>query len=168
MKPLPVDSSAPDFTLMDQIGKPFNLREAVQSKKVLLIFYPTDWGQVCFQELSAFRELQPLFDQAGCQLVAISYNDIISHGLWSERLRLRFPLLCDRLGAVAALFGVQDDDENSFNYGRPQRALIMIDQSMTIVWKWVAPSLWLEPEYNEVLKAATGELGKMIFPYPQM
>lgn len=157
MKPLPVGSLATDFTLTDHAGNPYNLSNVVRNKIVLLIFYPTDWGQICFHELTTFRDMQARFEEANCQLVAISYNDVVSHGLWREELRLNYPILSDRTGEVAASFGVLDGDDESFNQGRSDRALFLIDKNMIIKWSWVAPQIWFEPDYEEVLRAVSGK-----------
>ncbi|MGD0817219.1 MAG: redoxin domain-containing protein [Methanomassiliicoccales archaeon] len=151
---LPVNSSAPDFTLINQVGKPVTMSDLVRLNKVLLIFYPTDWGQLCFHELSTFRDRQSEFEKTGYQLVGISYNDTVSHGLWSEYLKLRFPILSDRDGAVAASYGVLDDDKESFNLGRSDRALFMVNQEMVITWSWVGKYIWFEPDYDQVLRVA--------------
>lgn len=121
---------------------------------VLLIFYPSDWGQVCHRQMITLRDMHSELEDAGYALLGISFNDNVSHGLWAERLRLRFPLLSDRDCAVSAAYGVLDDNEESYNKGRPLRAMFMVNGEMVITWSWVTENLWLEPDYDELLRVA--------------
>jgi peroxiredoxin len=154
MEPLSVNSRAPDFTLLNQVGQPVTLSDLVRLRKVLIIFYPSDWGMTCFHEMSTFRDMQAEFEKAGCQLIGISYNSTHSHGMWHDSLKLRFPLLSDPESKIMTCYGVMTDDVESFNVGRSERALFMVNQDMIITWTWLAKTVWNEPDYQEVLKAA--------------
>jgi peroxiredoxin Q/BCP len=160
MIPLPVGTKAPDFTLPDDRGEPVTLSALIQKGHVLLIFYPADWGFICRNEVVAFRDMQREFETMGVQLVGLSYNDIVSHGLWSTTLKLRFPLLSDHGLTVAKSYGVYDDKLDSFNKDRSERALFLIDRSQNISWSWVASNPWLEPDYDEVIEATTFQTHK--------
>ncbi len=156
MIPIPVGSLAPDFVLTDQQGRPLRMKDVLKDHLVLLIFYPSDWGYVCHQEMISFRDRQTEFEDAGYRLLGISFNDTASHGEWSDVLGLRFPLLSDTRGTVAASYGVLDDDVDSFNKGRSQRALFMVDDRMLITWSWIGKGIWVLPDLDIVLREARG------------
>lgn len=147
---LPVGSVAPDIAVPDERGELFRLSEAVQKGPVLLILYPADWGFICRNEVVEFRDRQAAFEAMGIRLVGYSTNMMVSHALWSDRLQLRFPLLSDPPGEVAAAFGVLDLAEESFNKGRTKRALFLVGKDMRIAYSWHTDDQWLEPDYDEV------------------
>ncbi len=65
-----------------------------------------------------FQERIADFQSIGVRLVGISTDSVMSHGLWSEQLRISYPLLSDKDGTVSAAYGVMDLDADSFNQGR--------------------------------------------------
>ncbi len=60
--PLPVGTTAPDFSLRSTPDQPVSLHE-LRGRPVVLIFYPADWSPVCNDELAVFNELMPEFDR---------------------------------------------------------------------------------------------------------
>ncbi len=150
MIPLRAGAMAPDFIAVDQDGNKFTLSQWMCGACVLLIFYPSDWGFICRNEIVEFRDRQADYESLGIKLLGISTNMVISHGLWSEQLRLSFPLISDPPGDVPAAYGVLDTDEESFNKGRAKRALFLMDWSLTIRYAWVADNPWFEPDYEDV------------------
>jgi len=168
MTMLPVGSRAPDFTLPDQRGSGFRLSEAVAHGPVLLILYPADWGFICRNEIVEFRDRQPVFGAMGVRLVGYSTNMTVSHAVWSDALKLEFPLLSDPSGDVAAVYGVLDVAAESFNRGRTKRALFLVDQRLSILYNWLTEDQWLEPDYDEVEAACRSALaGNMVAPLPE-
>ena len=134
MVPLAIGSRAPEFIVPNERDEGFSLSETVRFGPVLLIFYPADWGFICRNEIVEFRDRQPAFEKMGVRLVGLSTNMIISHAVWSDYLKLRFPLLSDPPGDVAAVFGVLDLAEESFNKGRTKRALFLVDQELKVLY----------------------------------
>ena len=53
--PLPVGTTAPDFTLPDDQGNPVSLK-SLRGKNVVLVFYPRDETPVCTRQLCEFRD----------------------------------------------------------------------------------------------------------------
>ncbi len=154
MIPLPVGSPAPDFVLIEPTGRRALMSEMMGWKGILLVFYPSDWGLVCHWQMVALRDMQSDLEEAGYTLMGVSFNDLVSHGLWAERLKLRFPLMSDRDLAVTKAYGVYDDNEESYNKGRPLRGLFMVSREMIITWSWVTENLWIEPDYDGLLRIA--------------
>jgi len=157
--PLRSGSRAPDFTAPNERGQALTLSEHMAGGHALLIFYPADWGFICRAEVVEFRDRQAEYEQLGINLVGLSTNMVLSHGFWSESLRLRFPLISDPRGDIASAYGVFDDDEASFNKGRTKRALFLVDAEMVIRFAWVTENQWLEPDYDQVMAACKEALG---------
>lgn len=158
MIPLKVGMTAPDFNATDHRGDAFALSQSMRGSPVLLIFYPANWGFICRNEIVEFRDRHNDYRSLGIKLLGISTNMAISHGLWSEQLCLPFPLISDPPGNIAAAYGVLDQDEESFNKGRAQRALFLLDGEMTVRFVWLAKNPWLEPDYDEILIACQSVL----------
>jgi peroxiredoxin len=148
--PVPIGSAAPDFTAQDEKGGEFRFSEALLGGPILLIFYPADWGFICRNEIVEFRDRQAAFEVMGVRLIGYSTNMVISHAVWSDNLRLKFTLLSDPPGDVAAAFGVLDLAEESFNKGRTKRALFLVDRAMRVIYSWLSEDPWLEPDYEQV------------------
>jgi peroxiredoxin (alkyl hydroperoxide reductase subunit C) len=160
LMPLPVGSMAPNFTAPDERDRPFTLSEHLAYGNVLLIFYPADWGFICRNEVVEFRDRQDDFERCGIRLVGYSTNMVVSHGVWSEHLRLRFPLISDPPGRIALAYGVLDTDEDSFNKGRTKRALFLMDRSGIVRYAWVTENQWQEPDYDRVLASCIEALAR--------
>jgi len=154
MIPVPVGSPAPRFQRVDGQGRRTELEGMMGRCGVLLVFYPSDWGQVCHQVMVELRDMRDELESLGRSIVGISYNDVFSHGVWSERLRLNFPLVSDRDCSIAAAYGVLDDDPDSYNFGRPLRAFFLVSQGLIVQWSLVQTDLWPQPDYDAILEAA--------------
>ncbi len=162
--PIAVGSKAPDFTAPGDQGELTTLSELVNGKSVLLIFYPQDWGWVCRTEILEFQSRQNDYEAIGVRLVGLSTNLVVSHGVWSEHLNLRFTLVSDPPGQIAEAYGVLDTDEDSFNKGRTKRALILVDQEMMVRFVWVTDDPWLEPDYDSIFNACSEALERSVSP----
>ncbi len=107
MTKLSVGDSAPDFTLLDQRGKPVRLYELTETKNVALYFYPKDATPGCTLEARAFRDAYDVFVAADTEVVGVSSDSVKSHERFAANERLPFLLLSDRDGMVRELYGVE-------------------------------------------------------------
>lgn len=146
-------SIVPDFELPDDMNAPFQLRERVRSRPLVIIFFPSVWGMMCAVEMSTFRDMLPQFDEAEVQLCACDTNSVMSNSAWKEHMRIPFPMLSDFDGAVAAKFGILCGDEGYLK-GRSNRAVFIIDKELRARFVWVAEDPSYEPDYDEVFKVA--------------
>ncbi len=69
----------PDFTLMDQDGKPFKLGKYVGKKKLVIFFYPKDESPVCTKEVCAFRDAYAKYTDANALVIGINNGTVASH-----------------------------------------------------------------------------------------
>ena len=107
MKNLSVGDVAPDFTLLDQRGRPVRLHDLTETKNVALYFYPKDATPGCTIEARSFRDAYTEFAEADTEVVGISSDSVKSHERFAANERIPFLLLSDRDGAVRKLYGVE-------------------------------------------------------------
>jgi len=104
---LRVGDTAPDFTLLDQRGKPVRLYDLTEKKNVALYFYPKDSTPGCTLEARAFRDAYDVFVAADTEVIGVSSDSVKSHERFAANERLPFLLLSDRDGMVRELYGVE-------------------------------------------------------------
>jgi peroxiredoxin Q/BCP len=92
--PLPVGAPAPDFTLLDDQGKPVSLA-ALRGRNVVLVFYPRDETSVCTQQLCEFRDHWPDVQSKNTVVFGVNPQDAASHAQFREHRQYPFPLLSD-------------------------------------------------------------------------
>ncbi|MBT1711993.1 redoxin domain-containing protein [Fulvivirgaceae bacterium PWU5] len=100
----------PDFTLMDQDGKPFKLGKYVGKKKLVIFFYPKDESPVCTKEACAFRDAYAKYTEANALVIGINNGTAASHKAFAEKEHLPFTLLSDPDNKVLKLFKVREQD----------------------------------------------------------
>ncbi len=96
-------ASAPDFTSVDQNGRPWHLKDQ-RGSWVLIYFYPKDFTSGCTIEA---QEFQKHFDalKEKAVVVGISADSVESHEKFCVKHGLEFTLLSDPDKAVIRLYG---------------------------------------------------------------
>ena len=115
-----VGDPAPDFSLPGTDGRTFRLSEH-RGHPVVLVFYPGDDTPVCTSQLRSYSADMPAFDDLGAQVLAISPQGVTSHQAFSDKERLRFPLLADTDKAVFKAYGCLGP------LGFPRRSVFVVD-----------------------------------------
>lgn len=126
---LPVGSTAPDFTLLDQNRQPVTLSAFRGAKDVLLVFFPLAFTGICQGELDQIRDHLPDFENDGRAVLAISVGPAPTHKVWATQSGFLFPVLADFWphGAVSQAYGVFNDEAGVAN-----RGTFVIDRTGTI------------------------------------
>ena len=101
--PRPNDT-APAFSLADQNGAMRSLEE-FRGKWLVLYFYPRDDTPGCAEQAMRFRDTMRELEALGAAVCGISVDDSASHAAFARKYKLRFALLADRNGEVAARYG---------------------------------------------------------------
>jgi peroxiredoxin Q/BCP len=142
---------APDFSLPSGSGEEVTLSD-YRGKPVVLYFYPKDDTPGCTVEAKAFRDVLEDFEDMGAVVVGISPDNAESHGKFSDKFGLNFPLLCDSDHEVASLYGtwVEKNRYGKLAWG-VQRATFLIDRDGRIAKVW--PNVKVERHAGEVLSA---------------
>ena len=145
---LPIESRAPDFTLLATPDQKFRLSE-IQGKRIILAFYPADWSPVCTDQMSFYNEVLDYFKQQNAILIGISVDGIWCHLAFKNDRNLHFPLLSDfePKGAVSKLYDAYDEQA-----GESKRALYLIDEGGIIRWNYLSPA-GVNPGVDGILQA---------------
>jgi len=101
--PLPIGSTAPDFTLPSETGKKVRL-SALRGKNVVLVFYPGDDTLICRRQLCEFRDAWPDLRGQNTLVFGINPQSAESHREFSAHNKFPFPLLVDENQKVAVLY----------------------------------------------------------------
>jgi alkyl hydroperoxide reductase subunit AhpC len=112
-----VGRRAPEFDLACTRGSPATRRRSTLSdyrdRWLALVFYPRDFSLVCPTELTALSARMEEFDRHGCDILAVSTDNIESHERWINTPSaqgglggLQFPLASDEAGAASRSYGV--------------------------------------------------------------
>lgn len=103
---LPVGAKAPDFSGLDQRGRPISLSELVESGWVILYFYPKDFTRVCTEQACLLRDAYEGLQQRKVSVVGVSLDDDATHERFARELELPFPLLSDSERLIARSYRV--------------------------------------------------------------
>ncbi|HHW09551.1 MAG TPA: peroxiredoxin [Firmicutes bacterium] len=124
---------APRFTA-DAVWKKERVRLSLDSYEglwVILFFFPSGFTFICPTELGALALLHSVLTERNARIIAISTDSAFAHkmaGLHSPNAQLvRFPLVADRQGKIAKLYGVY-----SKNGGFAYRGVFFIDPELRI------------------------------------
>lgn len=120
-------TQAPDFTLLDQYGKPVSLRD-YRGTYAVLVFYPGDNTLVCTQQLCNYRDNWKEFCQRGIALLGVNPATVERHRKFAEKYNFPFPLLADTDRVVATQYGAVGF------LGITKRAYVLVNPSGTIVY----------------------------------
>ncbi len=126
---LKVGDSIPDFTLKDQDGQTFHLKEHLGKAHLIIYFYPKDDTPGCTKEACKFRDEFQDFIDLNAEVIGISSDDIASHKAFAEKYHLPFRLLADTHKKVRKLFGVP-----KFTGIFPGRVTYVVDKNGKIVY----------------------------------
>ena len=99
----------PQFSLVDQNGKNFNINSLLTKKALVIYFYPKDETAGCIKQACAFRDHYQDFKDAGAEVIGISSDSEDSHGSFADHHKLPFILLSDKDGFLRKEFGVPGD-----------------------------------------------------------
>lgn len=101
-----VGERIPEFTLTDQNGDNFNVRDYL-GRKLVIYFYPKDESGVCTKEACAFRDSYTAFEAKGTTVIGINSGSVESHKKFAEHHGLNFTLLSDPGNKVLKAFGIK-------------------------------------------------------------
>ncbi len=103
--PISAGTTAPDFELLDDTGKPRRLKE-FRGSPVVLYFYPKDDTPGCTTEACNFRDDYSAYKRAGVTILGVSPDTAKSHEQFKTKYSLPFTLLADAEHKVCSKYGV--------------------------------------------------------------
>lgn len=104
---LKAGNCAPAFRLQDHRGVEVASETLLRHGPLLFTFYTGLWCLACSRDLQAFESLRSLVEARGASLVSISQQTVAENAKAHAQLKLGFPILSDRGGRIAQLFGVR-------------------------------------------------------------
>jgi len=139
-----------DFELPDQHGNPRKLSELAARGPLVIFFYPLASSGGCTKEACHFRDLEEEFAAVGASLVGISTDSPAKQLAFATENQFSYPLLSDRQGEVADLFGVR---RRLLAKTLPtKRATFIVDPSLTVRFQ-VSSETNMDVHANEALAA---------------
>jgi thioredoxin-dependent peroxiredoxin len=103
-------SKAPDFTLMDDAGKPFKLSDHLGKGKVVLFFYMSDKATNCTDEICCFRDDYEKFREKGADVIGISPDTVKDQAEFKKEHNVQFALLSDPGSKVTSRWILDGDN----------------------------------------------------------
>jgi peroxiredoxin Q/BCP len=101
---LEIGTKAPDFTLPGTSGLNLNLSRDMESKALILFFYPKDFTRGCTAEACEFRDNFGEFRDLDVPVFGISRDDIKTHERFKKEYKFPFELLSDESGKVCKAY----------------------------------------------------------------
>jgi thioredoxin-dependent peroxiredoxin len=98
-------STAPDFELPDQDGRPVRLSD-FRGQWVVLYFYPKADTPGCTTQACGVRDHKTDYAEAGATVLGVSPDSVSKVRKFHDKHALTFALLADEDHAVAELYGV--------------------------------------------------------------
>ena len=140
---------APAFSLPDHEGNEVSL-ESLRGKRVVLVFYPSDFSPVCTDQLNVYQEILGELRERGVELYGVSVDSSWTHRAFRKHLGVDMPLLADfhPKGEVAKAYGIWAD-----SHGVAKRALVMIGPDGNVEWAHESPSPLEIPGANLIFDA---------------
>jgi thioredoxin-dependent peroxiredoxin len=102
---LEIGDPAPDITVLDDQGNPFNL-SSLKGKTVVLYFYPKADTPGCTKEACGFRDNSEQLAKRNAVVIGVSPDTQGAQAKFKAKYELSFPLLADEDHQVAEAFGV--------------------------------------------------------------
>lgn len=150
-----VGKPAPDFTADAVQNGQFtqvSLSSFLDSKYVVLFFYPLDFTFVCPTELHAFQEQLGAFQERNAEVIGVSVDSKFSHFAWLSTPKnqggiegVEYPLVSDLRRTISSDYDVLSPD------GVAYRGLFLIDKT-GIVRHQVVNDLPLGRSVGEALR----------------
>jgi thioredoxin-dependent peroxiredoxin len=108
---------APNFTAETTEGT-IDFHEYLGDGWGVLFSHPKDFTPVCTTELGRVAQLKPEFDKRNTKVIAVSVDDVDSHGRWAGDIedvtgaKLNFPVIGDQDRKVSDLYGMIHPNAN--------------------------------------------------------
>ena len=149
--------SAPDFTapLANGDVDSFTLSEHLDEAPIVLAFFPGAFTSVCSHEMTAFRDRIEEVSEAGATLYGISVDSPFALNEFRDKLELPFDLISDAEKEIVEAYDLAMDFDDLGVYDVAKRSVFVVNGDGEITYAWVSDDPGVEPDYDEVIDAAT-------------
>lgn len=152
--PVAIGQEAPDFELAGTAPMAITLSSYRDKQNVVLTFFEVAFTEPDILHMEAFRELEPEFEAADAQVLAVSLDPIGIASAFAATSHLDFPLLSDHMDhGVCLAFDAWRTDRGyaSVAGGMARRVTYVIDKKGIIRGK-VGDDVSPEKQAEEALK----------------
>lgn len=151
-----VGDDAPEFTapVADGDVEPHSLDEILDDGPVVLAFFPAAFTGTCTTEMCTFDDRLSAFEDVEATVYGVSVDSPFALNEWRDQEGLDFALVSDFEKEIVDDYGVRTDFADLGVHGLAQRAVFVLDEAGTVIYRWVAEHPGLEPDYEEVERAA--------------
>jgi peroxiredoxin len=106
VRPLIKGAMAPDGLLQKMDGKEVHLKDLLQQKRTVLIFYRGSWCPYCNMHLYKLQSIESDLHHLGYQILAVTPDNVAHLKDMSDRNKLTYTLLSDRSMKLTEAFGL--------------------------------------------------------------
>ena len=164
---LQVGAAAPDFTLNDQEGKAFQLKQTNREKTVVLIFYRGQWCPYCSKQIKGLQDSMQLIADKGATVDAITPEKPANVQKTIEKTKAAFPILTDQglsvMNQYKVAFAVDEktierykrfnidfNEANGANGTNLPVPAVYVIKNGKIVWRYFDADYRKRPSVNEI------------------
>ncbi|MFB6308805.1 MAG: redoxin domain-containing protein [Haloarculaceae archaeon] len=147
--------TAPTFTATVGTSdhEPFDLADHLGDGPIVLAFFPGAFTPPCANEMVALQERIDEFEAAGATVFGISADSPFSQGAFREEHGIEFDLVSDMAGTAIDAYDLEIELPDLGLHGIANRAVFVVDDEGTVVYRWVADDPTNEPDYDEIIEA---------------
>ena len=147
--------TAPDFTLFNTSKEPVTL-SSLRGQKVVLSFYPAAFTGVCEAQACGFQSSLADLNGLNGTVLGISVDSPFANKAFAAKNDINYPLLSDFNRETVHAYSIPFENFAGMpGYVSANRAVFVVDESGTVIYEWIAPTLGTEPDYAAV-QAALG------------
>lgn len=106
IKPLMIGEAIPAGNLKTVEGKPFNLQEAAEESRLVLIYYRGGWCPYCNVHLGQLQHLESELQRLGYRIIAVSPDKPSNAQQSVDKEKLTYTLLSDVTMQTAQSLGI--------------------------------------------------------------
>lgn len=132
-----VGVEAPDFTLLNDEGQEFRLRDLRGFVRAMLVFYPKDFTPGCTDQLIQVRRHIEHLRGAGIEPMGVNPDDAESHKAFRKEHALNFDLLVDEGAAVATAYGAIKEGGEGI-----QRSVVVVGKDGKVIFAETGAPPW--------------------------
>ncbi len=144
-------TKAPDFTLPDTEGNEVSLADFHGKRKVVLLFFPLAFSDICTEELCTTRDNMKMYNALNATVVAISVDSFFTLRALKKAENLNFMLLSDFNKEVCHRYQVLQDDYFGMK-SVSKRAVFVIDREGIVQHREVLEDSGKLPDFKTVQK----------------
>lgn len=129
----------------------FTLSDRLVYGPVVLAFFPGVYSRTCTDELTAIGEWLDTGDGVEATLCGVSADTPWSQLAFLEEFDVPYPLLSGFNSDVIADYGVRREEGPLA--GIANRAVFVIDEEQSVVYRWVVEEPGVLPDFDEIADA---------------